>query len=173
MFPHGSKCQHTVADSSEVQIEEGCQDESKTSHCAEDVGEEEDLDWDSIAQHEPAQSDVPVFLTARERRDAAEAQFAAALDEAHASLKECCADLLKTAADLFNVQRERLDVMESHIKQDFATNEESRANMQKNLEESASAAQAQFTQLMMRVTQFGNNRMTKKDPSASSENALN
>ena len=51
----------------------------------------------------------------------------------------------------------QLDSMEQSIKQDLIRNEEARANMQKKLEESASAAEAHFTQLMMRVTQFGKN----------------
>ena len=96
-----------------------------------------------------------MFVDARDRREAAETRFAAALDEAHASLKQCSDDLLETAAELYNVQREKLDAMEVQIKQDFVDNEIARSQMQKKLEESASAAQAQFAQLMMRVTQLG------------------
>ena len=100
---------------------------------------------------------MPIFIDARDRREAAEARFAAALDEAHASLKQCSDDLLKTAADLCNVQREQLDTMEIQIKRDFVDNELARSQMQTKLEESATAAQAQFAQLMMRVTQLGKN----------------
>ena len=96
-----------------------------------------------------------MFIDSRDRREAAETRFASALDEAHASLKQCSDELLKTAADLYNVQREKLDVMEVQIKQDFVDNELARSQMQIKLEESASAAQAQFAQLMMRVTQLG------------------
>ncbi len=116
--------------------------------------EEDEPDWATIAEHEPAKSDVPLFLDARDRREAAQARFAAALDEADAKLKQCRDDLLKTAADLYNVQREKLDSMEVQIKQDFVDNEIARSQMQIKLEESASAAQAQFAQLMMRVTQL-------------------
>lgn len=123
----------------------------------EEVVEDEDdeePDWATIAQHEPARSDVPLFIDAKDRREAAEGRFASALDEAHANLKQCSDDLLKTAADLCNVQREKLDSMEVQIKQDFVDNEIARSQMQTKLEESASAAQAQFAQLMMRVTQL-------------------
>ena len=123
--------------------------------------EEEEPDWAMIAGHEPAKSDVPLFLDARDRREAAEARFASALDEAHASLKQCSDALLKTAADLYNVQREKLDAMEVQIKHDFVDNEIARSQMQTKLEESASAAQAQFTQLMMRVTQIGKSMSSK------------
>ncbi len=123
--------------------------------------EEEEPDWAKIAEHEPAKSDVPLFLDARDRREAAEARFASALDEAHASLKQCSDALLKTAADLYNVQRENLDSMEVQIRHDFVDNELARSQMQTKLEESASAAQAQFAQLMMRVTQLGKSLTSK------------
>ena len=118
------------------------------------VVEEEEPDWDTIAQHEPARNDVPIFLTARDRREEAEARFGAALDEAHATFKQCCDDFLKIAANLFHDQKEKLLAMEDQIKQDFVENEASRSQMQKNLEQSASAAQEQFAQLMRRVTQM-------------------
>lgn len=120
----------------------------------EELVEEEEPDWDTIAQHEPANNDVPIFLTARDRREEAEARFGAALDEAHATFKQCCDDFLKIAANLFHDQKEKLLAMEDQIKQDFVENEASRSQMQKNLEQSASAAQEQFAQLMRRVTQM-------------------
>lgn len=123
--------------------------------------EEEEPDWASIAEHEPAKRDVPLFLDARERREAAEARFASALDEAHAILKLCNDALLKTAADLYNVQREKLDSMEVQIKHDFVENEVARSQMQSKLEESATAAQAEFAQLMMRVTKLGKSLSSK------------
>ena len=117
--------------------------------------EDDEPDWATIAEHEPAKTDVPLFIDARYRREVAEARFASALDVAHASLKQCSDDLLETAADLYNVQREKLDAMEVQLKQDFGENELARSQMQTRLEESATAAQAQFQQLMMRVTQLG------------------
>ena len=123
--------------------------------------EEEEPDWATIAEHEPAKSDVPLFLDARDRREAAQSRFASALDEAHANLKQCSDALLKTAADLYNVQREKLDSMEVQIKQDFVDNEVARSQMQSKLEESATAAQAQFSQLMMRVTQLSKSFSSK------------
>lgn len=116
--------------------------------------EEEDPDWAMIAQHEPAKYDIPRFLDARSRRMTAEDRFASALDDAHACLKQCSDELLKTAADLFNVQKEKVLAMEVQLKQDFVENEHARSQMQTKLEESASVAQEQFKQLMMRVTQL-------------------
>ena len=123
------------------------QEGSKNEVCTEDVEEVQEPDWDSIAQHEPGCRDVPLFLNARERRDMAERQFASALDEAHKNLKECCDDLLNAAAAVFNEQKNKSDAMEFQIKQDFVANEESRANMEKRIEKSASAAAAKFSQL--------------------------
>ena len=62
IFPHGSKCQY------EEQMKDCCQDGLKPSNCSEDLGEEEEPDWDSISLHELTRNDVPIFLSARERR---------------------------------------------------------------------------------------------------------
>lgn len=115
----------------------------------------EDPNWEEIVQHEPAKSDVPIFLEARYRREAAEQRFAEALDEAHASLKHCSDTILKIAADIFNSQKDKMVAMEHQIKQDFVDNEHARSEMQKKLEQSAFAAQEEFSKLMMRVTQLG------------------
>ena len=113
--------------------------------------EEPEPDWETIAQNEPAKSDVPMFLAARDKRYAADARFATALDMAHANLKQCCDDLLNIAADVINAKQEKLDAMETQIKQDFVDNEISRSNMSKKLQEFAAQAQAQFQELMMRL----------------------
>jgi len=112
---------------------------------------EDDPDWDTIAQNEPASRDVPLFLAARDKRYAADARFCEALDEAHVNLKQCCDDLLTIAADIINARREKLDAMETQIKQDFVDNEVARSNMSKKLQEFAAQAQAQFQELMMRL----------------------
>jgi len=126
----------------------------KDSHPNEEEDHDDDEpDWESISQHEPARNDVPVFLAARERREAADERFAAALDNCHAALKQFIDDILKAAADIYNIEREKLDALEAGLKHDFVHNEEARATMQKNLEESATVAQGLFAQLLMRVSQ--------------------
>ena len=115
--------------------------------------DEEEPDWDEIASHEPAKTDVPIFLAARDRRSAADERFAIALDECHASLKQSIDILLGVAAEIHNVQSEKLDNLEMQLKQDFSDNDEARRNMQKKLEESASLAQGLFSQLLMRLSQ--------------------
>ena len=123
----------------------------------EEVEEEdgEDPNWEEIVQYEPAKSDVPIFLEARFRREAAEQRFAEALDEAHASLKHCSDTILKIAADIFNSQKDKMVAMEHQIKQDFVDNEHARSEMQKKLEQSAFVAQEKFSKLMMMVTHLG------------------
>lgn len=115
--------------------------------------EDDEPDWNVILQHEPAKTDAPVFLAARDRRDVADERFAAALDQCHAVLKQCIEDLLKTAANIHNMQREKLDGLEIELKDYFTQNEENRVLMEKRLQESATAAQGLFAQLLMRVSQ--------------------
>jgi len=115
--------------------------------------EEEEPNWEAISLHEPAKSDVPIFLSARNRRETAFSRFSEALDECHASLKHSVDELLTTAAKIHHDQSEKLDELEMEIKQYCVGNEQKRAVMHKRLEESATAAQGLFSQLLMRVSQ--------------------
>lgn len=125
--------------------------ERETNSTTQD--EEEEPDWDEIVQHEPAKTDVPMFVAARDRRNAADERFAVALDECHANLKQSIDALLSVAAGTHNAQSEKLDTLEIELKQDFIFNDDARKNMQKKLEESASLAQGLFKQLLMRLSQ--------------------
>lgn len=114
---------------------------------------QDDLDWDKLAQSEPARTDIPVFLAALARKEQADERFAAVLDEAHSSLLSCVNALLQTVADVHNMQRERMDAMEADIKHNLVCNDEARAQMQVRLQESATAAQGLFQRLLQRVTE--------------------
>ena len=114
-----------------------------------------DPDWDMIAKHQPATEDVPIFLQARDIRLAAEEQFAASLDEVDSKLSKFSDEILTVAADVFNTVSKNMIVLEDQLKHGFIENEKARSLMQTKLEQSASAAQEQFTKLMMRVTQVG------------------
>lgn len=115
--------------------------------------EEDEPDWENIIQHEPAKTDVPIFLSARELRDQADIRFAQALDECDLSLKHLVDEILGVAADLYNAQRSELELMEENLRQSFVENEEKREIMHQKLEQSANAAQGLFAQLLMRVSQ--------------------
>jgi len=125
--------------------------ESSEMEIPQSQEEMEDPDWEIISRHEPAASDAPLFLAARDKRYATEARFAAALDDAHEHLKLVCDEILGVAADVYNNRREKLDAMETEIKQDFVENEEKHSLMSKKLEEFARKAQAQFQELAMRL----------------------
>ena len=115
--------------------------------------QDEDPDWEVISLHEPAKSDVPIFLSARNSRNDAHLRFGAALDECHASLKNSMDELLSTAASIHHVQSEKLDALEMEIKHLLVENEDRRATMQQKLQESATAAHGLFTELLMKVSQ--------------------
>lgn len=114
---------------------------------------DDDLDWDKLAESEPARTDIPIFLDAMARKEAAKERFAAALDEAHSSLMQSVDAILQTLADVHNAQIHRMEAMEADIKHNLVCNDQARAQMQVRLQESATAAQGLFAKLLQRVTE--------------------
>jgi hypothetical protein len=113
---------------------------------------EEDPDWDELTKQEPAKTDVPIFLAARDRRDQSDERFAAMLDDFHASFKASTDTLLQIAADIYDMHREKLDFMEGNIKQNMVWNEETRAQMEKTVAETSSTAQSAIAGLLQRLS---------------------
>ena len=118
----------------------------------EDMGEEEP-DWNEIIQHEPARTEVPVFLTAREQSEAASSRFASAIEQFQTEVEGYARDLTQVVADVYNSRTMKLDEYEQILKDDYVANDKKRNDMQSNLEESASAAQNMFGELLRRVMQ--------------------
>lgn len=118
-------------------------------------GGEEEPDWDAITKHDPARTEVPIFLAAKSRREAACARFSSAIEEFQASVEGYVQDITQTVADLYNSRTMKLDEYEQVLKHDYVANDKMRAKMQSSLEESATAAHAMFEELMKRVTQPG------------------
>ena len=134
-------------------------DEENTDHAAhnnnvESGGEDddEDPDWNAIMKHEPARSDVPVFLHARDNYDAAKDKFRDSLDHYDAALKSCKQGLLDIPVKLYTQEDEKVRAMEENLKQGFIRNAEKRENIEENLKKSAEAAQGLFANLLMRVS---------------------
>jgi hypothetical protein len=119
----------------------------------EEEEQEDDIDWDKLAQTEPARTDIPIFLGALSRKEAANERFAAMLDECHSSLHECVDTLLQTVADVHNMHGNQMEAMEADIKHNLVCNHEARIQMERRLQESATAAQGIFAKLLMRVTE--------------------
>mmetsp|Transcript_14050 Transcript_14050/g.28427 ORF Transcript_14050/g.28427 Transcript_14050/m.28427 type:complete len:399 (+) Transcript_14050:159-1355(+) len=113
----------------------------------------EEPDWHEIMQHEPAKTEVPKFLDARDCREAADSRFAAAIEKYHVEMNGFREELLQTVADMFNSRSSKLDDYERMLKQEYLSNDEMRASMQSKLEASANAAQNMFETLMKRVMQ--------------------
>ena len=130
-------------------VESNSGDAMALLHSQDDI--DQDPNWDVIAQNGPAANDVPLFLSARERRQEAEMRFERALDEAHGNLKDLVDAVCSVAANVINEKRMKLNAMEAEIKHEFQENEDERANMSKKLEEFAANAQAQFQELMNRL----------------------
>lgn len=114
--------------------------------------EDQDPDWNSIMKHEPARSDVPVFLNARDKFDAAKEKFSNSLDHYNASLAECTKGLIEVPVNIYTQEDEKVRAMEENLKQGFIRNAEKRESIEVNLRKSAEAAQGLFANLMMRMS---------------------
>ena len=113
--------------------------------------ENDDPNWDTIMQHEPARSEVPTYLDARSRRDASYSRFEAAIDEFQRSLDGCVLEFTQAIADVYNTRQTKLEEYEHILKHDYVSNDKYRAEMQTKLEASATAAHTMFQELMARV----------------------
>jgi hypothetical protein len=113
--------------------------------------ENDDPNWDTIMQHEPARSEVPTYLDASSRRDISYSRFEAAIDEFQRSLDGCVQEFTQAIADVYNTRQTKLEEYEHILKHDYVSNDKNRAEMQSKLEESAAAAHTMFEELMARV----------------------
>ncbi|KAL7550475.1 hypothetical protein ACHAWF_013697 [Thalassiosira exigua] len=126
---------------------------TKADDAGGDGGGDEEPDWDAIMKHEPAKSEVPAFLAARGRREAACARFGAAIDEYQAAVEGYAQELTQTVADLYNARTVKLDEYDRILQHDYVANDKVRAKLKDDLEESAAAAHSMFGELLKRVTQ--------------------
>ncbi|KAL7438216.1 hypothetical protein ACHAXH_004486 [Discostella pseudostelligera] len=110
-------------------------------------------DWNAIMMHEPARSEVPTFLDARNRREAACSRFESAIEGFQASVADYAQELTQAMADVYNSRTTRLDEYEQILKHDYIANDEMRTKMRSEIEESATAANDMFEELMKRVMQ--------------------
>lgn len=112
-----------------------------------------DPDWDTIALHEPARTDVPLFLNSRDRRDAVDVTFGQALDDLHATLTGFVRNVLDASAEVHESVSIKLNKMEDDLKTSFNSNEKARDSMEIKLQKSARAAQDLFDALLQKLTQ--------------------
>ena len=125
------------------------------ANSSNDGMEEEEPDFDAIMQHEPARSEVPLFLSARGRRDAALSWFETAIEQFQTEVEGHAQNLTQVVADVYNSRTMKLDEYETVLKNDYVENDKIRASMQSSLEESANVAQNMFGELMRRVMAAG------------------
>ena len=133
-------------------LEHSCNDNNDNNYDRNEAGDLEP-DWDAIMMHEPARSEVPNFLDARGRRDAACSRFETAIEEFQTAASDYAQELTQAVADVYNSRTTRLDEYEQILKHNYVANDEMRTKMQSEIEESATAAHNMFEELMMRVMQ--------------------
>lgn len=129
-----------------------CSNKGGDRKSSPEIGDEEP-DWDAITRHEPAKTDVPIYLEARNRREGATARFETAIQDFQQSVEDCLQDLTQAMVDMYNEHSAKLDEYECMLKQEYVHNDEVRSKMKANIEESANAASKMFEQLMDRVMQ--------------------
>jgi len=112
-----------------------------------------DPDWDTIVLHDPARTDVPLFLNSRDRRDAVDVTFGQALDDLHATLTGFVKNVLDASAEIHESVSIKLNKMEEDLKTSFNSNEKARDSMETKLQKSARAAQDLFDTLLQKLTQ--------------------
>lgn len=127
-------------------------DDAENGDDKEEMSDQEP-DWDSIVLHEPAKTEVPIYLEARNRREAASARFDTAIQDFQHYTEECLQDLTQAMVDMYNERSAKLDEYECMLKQEYVHNDEVRTKMQTQIEESANAASQMFETLMSRVLQ--------------------
>jgi hypothetical protein len=113
--------------------------------------EDEEPNWGKMIQHEPAQTEVPVFLAGRERREAACTRFQSAIEDYHSVMEGYTQQLTQTVADLYNSRMLKLNEHEQILKQEYAFNDDARRKMLHKLQESSAAIQTMFQEMIMRV----------------------
>ena len=113
--------------------------------------EDQEPDWGKIMQHEPAQTEVPVFLNGRERREAACSRFQSSIEDYHAIMDGYAQELTQTVADLYNNRMLKLNEHEQILKHEYAFNDESRGQMLRKLQDSSASIQKMFQEMIMRV----------------------
>ncbi len=114
---------------------------------------DDEPEWNEIMQHEPARTEVPTFLAAKNRREGANARFASSLDSLHESVVHSSDELVEVVTVLLNDRADTLYEYEVNLKNDYVYNEKTRASMQTKLKESSRVAQGLFANLLMRVMQ--------------------
>lgn len=114
-------------------------------------GDNGEPDWGRIMQHEPATTEVPIFLAGRERREAACTRFQNAIETYHAVMDGYAQELTQTVADLYNDRMLKLNDHEQILKQEFVFNDETRGKMLHNLQERSATIQNLFQELIIKV----------------------
>ena len=114
--------------------------------------EEEEPNWEAIMQHEPARTEVPIFLSGRGRKEAASDSYSTALDALHDSVNKSAEALVEIVVTLLHDRAQKLVDFEADLTQSYVQNDRRRESMEKKLEETRRAAQGMFANLLKRVS---------------------
>ena len=158
--------------------------------------EHEEPDWSKLVHHEPAKSQVPIFLEARvslcipslriylhrvteplssvvqEKRDVAASRFESAIEEYQTSLERYVQEITQIVADLYNERSVKLEEYESVLRHEYATNDKVRNDMHESLVQSRCAADAMYLDLIQRVMMSDDDQQPARGGSAAAMGTL-
>lgn len=156
--PDGSKRSRVLSvlldDDMAARFENGQENQENFYDGEEEEEQEAEPDWQMIASNPRAKDDVPVFLSAQQKRRDAENRFACAMDSAFEELRFCSESLLRIAAGVSNSKSEQLDHMEANIREVFIQNHQSMSDMNTKLQAFAIQAQKQVEELKARLANY-------------------
>ncbi|EED92957.1 predicted protein [Thalassiosira pseudonana CCMP1335] len=125
-------------------------EEDDTNITRQDLGDTEP-NWSTLTLHEPNSTSVPLFLSTRNRRIAADERFSQAIEIYHSSIAGQLDELAHVMADTFNENHAKLEEYEIALREGFVVNDEMRGRMLVRLEESKREAMEVLDGLMGRV----------------------
>lgn len=115
--------------------------------------EDDEPDWSAIAKHHPASTDVPIFLEARDRRRKIDEHFTTTLNGWSVKMHAEIDAIWDALVDIYQTRTERINEAEDLIKNLFLSNEITRAEMQRKLDDCTREVQSLYSTLMMQICQ--------------------
>lgn len=119
---------------------------------AEDA-ENGDPNWESLGDTPANRDKIQRFLAARKKFQNAREVLSNDLDDIHAGLQAQVGAIIQVAVDIHDQDEKSSLAFEEEIQYLLMENEKRRANLQKNLEDSAMQAQGLFANLLSRLAQ--------------------
>lgn len=115
--------------------------------------DDDEPDWSAIAKHHPASTDVPIFLEARDRRRKIDEYFTTTLNGWSVKMHTEIDAIWDALVDIYQTRTESINEAEELIKSMFLSNEITRVEMQRKLDDCTREVQNLYSTLMLQICQ--------------------